>query len=62
MGKPISTDAEIALQMIFRDPETNEPLMIVSRIQNNPDASYSFEVANHNNTRRWRHTIKTEEV
>ena len=48
--------------LILTDPIGGGRLYCASDITNHEDGSYSFEVANRLNTRRWKHTIKTEEV
>ena len=48
--------------IFFIEPETKEEMIFASEIQINNDGSFSFEMANKDNTVRYKHTIKSVQV
>ena len=61
-GENMSTHKQQVVTLILTNPENGEEMFFASLITNNNDGSYSFEVANKDNSTRYKHTIKTEEI
>lgn len=53
---------EQLLELFFTEPDSGEHMFFASTITNNGDGSFSFEMANKDNSIRFKHTIKTEEI
>jgi hypothetical protein len=60
--KNTATAAQLAARLLMEDPETHEPLFPSSDITDVGDGSFQFTVENATGTRKWKHTIRTEEI
>lgn len=56
------TNAESAAGILFEDPETGEELRPSAGFHTNDNGSICLKVENRDGSRKWMHTIKTEEM
>lgn len=55
-------NVKYAADMLLKDPETREELRLAGDPIINDDGSYSLMMENKAGDRKWKHTIRTEEV
>jgi len=58
----LKTEQRAVNSLLFNCQDSGEKLFVCSNISDNDDGSYSFDVTNSDNTVKYRHTIKTEEM
>ena len=48
--------------LLLKDPITAEDLHIISEPKDNGNGAYSMDVSTSDGSRKWRHTVSTEEI